>query len=116
LTLCDEVLNLDERIRFVAHLDQNENLIEMKQKTSVKSLTKEKTDQEFFSFIQPIVLGACSKLEKDMGCIKTVRVKYQKASIVFLRIHGAILGISMDPGPTTPVVSKIGQKYGVDLT
>lgn len=116
LTICDEVLAVDETIRFVAHLDEELHLVEMKMRPGIRSLTDEKTDEQFFSLLEPIVLGACAKLENGFGELKTIRVKYSRASIVFLRIPGAILGISMESGPTTPVIEKIGQRYKVNLT
>ena len=82
---------------------------------SVTSLTNEKTDEEFFSIIEPIILGASGKLENGFGRLKTIRMKYERASIVFLRIPNAVIGISMEPGPTTPVVAKVGQRFKVNF-
>jgi len=115
LTLCDEILAIDNSIRFVAHLDKKFELVEMKQRPGVKSLTEEKTDEEFFGLIQPIILGASSKFEKHLGNLKTIRLKYQKASIVFFSMPDAIVGFSMERGPTTPIIDKIGQRFKVDL-
>ncbi len=108
MSLCDEIFQVDDRIRCVAHLDENMCLKEMKMRPGITSLTNEKTDEEFFSLIEPIILGASGKLEDGFGRLKTIRLKYERASIVFLRIPNAVLGISVEPGPTTPVVTKIG--------
>ncbi len=115
MSFCDKILAINDRIRFVAHLDEDFNLVEMKQRPGVKSLTEEKTDQEFFGIIQPILLGAASKLEKDFGILKSIRLKYAKASVVFLRIPSAVVGISVEPGPLTPVIESVGRTYGLDL-
>ena len=81
----------------------------------VTSLTDEKTDEEFFALIEPIILGASGKLEKGFGRLKTIRLRYERASIVFFRIPNAVIGISVEPGPTTPVVAKIGQRFKINL-
>lgn len=116
MSLCDELLDIDDAIRFVAHLDPCMKLLEMKMRPGVKSLTNEHTDEEFFSLIEPIVLGACGKLEDGFGKLKTIRVKYENASVAFLRIPDAIVGISVEPGPLTPLIDKIGRRFKVKLT
>ena len=116
MSVCDDVLKIDDRIRFVAHLDNSMNLVEMKQRPGVRSLTTEETDLDFFGFIQPIIMKISSDLEKDFGNLKTVRINYDRCSILFLRIPNAIVGISVEPGPTMPIAKRIGQKYGVALT
>ena len=114
LTLCDDILEVDQNIRFVAHLDKRMEFVEMKQRPGVKSLTEQNADKEFFSFVEPIVLSVFMKFRKGFGELRSIRVKYENISIVFLSIPGAILGLTMEPGPTTPVIEKIGKKYGVD--
>lgn len=116
MTLCDDILALDEKIRFVAHLTEDFKLVEMKQRPGVKSLTDEKTDREFYSLIEPVILGACSRLESSLGRLKTVRIKYENVSIVFLRLPKAVIGLSMEPGPTTPLIEKVGKRFNVELT
>jgi hypothetical protein len=115
MSLCDEIFQIDPNIRFVAHLNKDMKLTEMKMRSGVKSLTNEKTDEEFFSIIEPIVLGACGKLENGFGELRTIRVKYERGSIVFLRVHDEMVGMSLNPGPTTPVIAKIGAKYGMNF-
>jgi hypothetical protein len=115
LGLCDEIFQVDDRIRCVAHLDENMRLKEMKMRPGIVSLTDEKTDEEFFSLIEPIILGASGKLEKGFGHLKTIRLKYERASIVFFRIPNAVIGISVEPGPTTPIVAKMSQRFKVSL-
>jgi hypothetical protein len=115
MTLCDDILALDEKIRFVAHLSEDFKLVEMKQRAGVKSLTDEKTDQEFYSIIEPVILGACSRLEPRLGRLKTVRIKYENVSIVFMRLPHAVVGLSMEPGPTTPLIEKVGKRFKVEL-
>ncbi len=115
--LCDEILELDNRIRFVAHLDgAMKNVLEMKQRPGVKSLTDKESDLDFFGFIEPILVKVCADVEKYFGDLKSVRLNFGKCSIAFLRIPDAVVGISLEPGPTTPIVNKIGRKYGVKLT
>ncbi len=114
-TLCDEILAVDENIRFVAHLDSKFNLLERKQRAGVKSITNETNEERFFGLVQPIIMGASSRIEIDFGKLKTVRLKYAKVSIVFLSIPDAIIGFSMEPGPTTPIIEKLGKKFKVDL-
>ena len=109
------MFEVDEKIRCVAHLSDDMTLKEMKMRPGVKSLTDEKTDTEFFSLIEPIILGTFSKLENGFGRLRTIRAKYERASILFLRIPDAILGLSLEPGPITPIVVKIGRKFKVDL-
>ncbi len=116
LSLCDEIMAVDNRIRFVAHLDEKGALVEMKMRPGVNSLTAENTDERLFGFIEPCIMGICNDLEKDFGKIKTVRLKFNKVSVIFLRIPNAFVGISMEPGSTTPVVEKIAAKYGTNLT
>ncbi|MEM2964244.1 MAG: hypothetical protein QXE22_02170 [Candidatus Bathyarchaeia archaeon] len=106
---------MDERIRLVAHLSEDFKLLEMKQRAGVKSPTDEKTDREFYSLIEPIILGACSRLEPTLGRLKTVRIKYENVSIVFFRLPHAVVGLSMEPGPTTPLIEKVGKRFKVSL-
>jgi hypothetical protein len=117
LSLCDEILKLDDRIRFVAFLDRAmKSVLEMKQRPGIKSLTDKETDLDFFGFIEPVFVKVCADLERYFGDLKSVRLNFAKCTIVFLRIPNAVVGISLEPGPTTPIVDKIGRKYGVKLT
>jgi hypothetical protein len=117
LSLCDEILKLDDRIRFVAHLDKTmKNVLEMKQRPGARSLTDKESDLDVFGFIEPVFVKVCADSEKYFGDLKSVRLNFGKCSIVFVRIPNAVVGVSVEPGPTTPIVEKIGRKYGVKLT
>jgi hypothetical protein len=113
--LVEEILEVDPDIRFVAHLDKDMKLLEMKMRPGVKPLTSEKTDEEFFSICHPIIRGVAGKLEDGFGKLKTLRIKYERGSIVFFSIHDEMIAISMNPTPITRVVAKIGARYGIDL-
>jgi hypothetical protein len=116
LSLCDEILKLDDRIRFVAHLDKTmKNVLEMKQRPGARSLTDKESDLDFFGFIEPVFVKVCADSEKYFGDLKSVRLNFGKCSIVFVRIPSAVVGVSVEPGPTTPILEKIGRKYGVKL-
>ena len=115
LGICDDILGIDEKIRFVAHLDGDSNLVEMKMRPNVKSLTEETTDEKLYSFYEPVILGVCADLAKDLGDLRSVIMKFGKVSIAFLRIPEAILGISIEPGYATKVLDEIAKRYKISL-
>ena len=112
--LCDEILEIDERIRFVAHLDKRmKKVIEMKHRHGVNPLTEESHDTELFFEIGPSFLETAKRFEEFLGELINVRLSYEKVTIIFLKIPEAVLGLSIESGPVTSVVEKVAERFKI---
>ena len=107
--LVSKILSASRSIRYVAVVGPAPEyaLLESRMKTGVASLTSEKTDREFVQMI-PKVFGPAEDLQKDLGEIAYVVIRYQKVALTSFRALGYTVTVSVEPDiPIYPIYDRI---------
>lgn len=106
--IADTILALDKRIRYVAILNHQFELLQSKMREGTASLTPAQTDREFMTIAAPVMVGAAEKLKPFCGNIKHVTVRYDRVLVVFYRTLVHLVVLSLEPSVDEKLLDKIG--------
>jgi len=93
--ITDNIFKLDKRIRYVAILNHQYDLLASRMREGVLSLTPDQTDRHFMTVAAPLMVDAADKLRHFCGNIRRISVRYDKVVLVFYRttVHLVILSL-----------------------
>jgi hypothetical protein len=107
-SIADTIFELDKRIRYVAILNHQYDLLESKMREGITSLTPAQADREFMTIAAPVMVGAAEKLKPFCGTIRRVAVRYDRVLLVFYRTLVNLVVLSLDPSVDETLLDKIG--------
>jgi len=103
----EEALKKDSRIRYVAVVDRQFNVLVSQMREGVASLTSEGSDRNFVQLMPPIILDAVEKLAPLLGTVESVTVRYEKVLLVFFSKGNYVVVLSFNPDVTRPFMSAL---------
>ena len=104
----EQIFRLDDRIRYVAILNLQYDLLESKMRKGVESLTPERTDRDFMEVATPLMVDSAGKLKPFCGGMKRITVLYDKVLLTLYRTAVHLVVLSMEPGVDQALLDKIG--------
>ena len=104
----EQVFKLDERIRYVAILNLQYDLLESKMRQGVESLTPAQTDRNFMEVVTPLMVDSAGKLKPFCGAIRRVTVLYDKVLLTIYRTAVHLVILSLEPDVEQALLDKIG--------
>jgi hypothetical protein len=104
----EQVFKLDERIRYVAILNLQYDLLESKMRQGVESLTPAQTDRNFMEVVTPLMVDSAGKLKPFCGAIKRITVLYDKVLLTIYRTAVHLVILSLEPDVEQALLDKIG--------
>ena len=107
-SIADTIFELDKRIRYVAILNHQYDLLESKMREGITSLTPAQADREFMTIAAPVMVGAAEKLKPFCGTIRRVAVRYDRVLLVFYRTLVNLVILSLEPSVDEVLLDKIG--------
>jgi hypothetical protein len=106
--ITENIFKLDKRIRYIAILNHQFDLLESKMRGGVSSLTPAQTDRDFMTIATPLIVDAAEKLRPFCGSIRRVTVRYDKVALVFYRTAAHLVVLSLDPEVEQALLDEIG--------
>ncbi|MGA3296361.1 MAG: hypothetical protein ABSD41_02815 [Candidatus Bathyarchaeia archaeon] len=106
--IADVIFGLDKRIRYVAILNHQYDLLESKMREGTTSLTPAQTDREFMTIAAPVMVGAAEKLKPFCGSMRRVVVRYDRVLLVFYRTLVNLVVLSLELSADEALLDKIG--------
>jgi hypothetical protein len=103
----EEALKKDGRIRYVAIVDRQFNVLVSQMREGVASLTPAETDRNFVQLMPPIILDAVEKLAPLLGTVESVTVRYEKTLLVFFSKGNYAVVLSFNPDVSRPFMSAL---------
>ena len=104
----ENIFKLDKRIRYVAILNHQYDLLESRMREGVSSLTPEQTDRDFMTVAAPLIVDAAEKLRPFCGAIRRLAVRYDKVLLVFYRTTAHLVVLSLEPKVEQALLDEIG--------
>jgi hypothetical protein len=104
----EQIFKLDDRIRYVAILNLQYDLLESKMRKGVESLTPERTDRDFMEVATPLMVDSAGKLKPFCGGMKRITVLYDKVLLTLYRTAIHLVVLSMEPDVDQALLNKIG--------
>lgn len=95
--ITESIFKLDKRIRYIAILNHQYDLLESRMREGVSSLTPAQTDRDFMTIAAPLMVDAAEKLRPFCGAIRRVTVRYDKVLLVFYRTAAHLVIFSLEP-------------------
>ena len=103
----EEALKKDIRIRYVAIVDRQFNVLVSQMREGIASLTPADSDRNFVQLMPPIILDAVEKLAPLLGTVESVTVRYEKTLLVFFSKGNYVLVLSFNPDVSRPFMSAL---------
>jgi hypothetical protein len=103
----EEALKKDSRIRYVAIVDRQFNVLVSQMREGIASLTPAGSDRNFVQLMPPIILDAVEKLAPLLGPVESVTVRYEKVLLVFFSKGNYVLVLSFNPEVSRPFMSSL---------
>jgi len=96
-SLIQNVFEINENIRYVAIADSKFQLIESKMRENTPTLTSEKIDAEFFSWVPPVMIEGVSKISSYVGAVTSITIQYEKVLTVYIPLKNYVIALGLDP-------------------
>jgi len=106
--IAENIFKLDKRIRYVAILNHQYDLLESRMREGVSSLTPAQTDRDFMTVAAPLIVDAAEKLRPFCGAIRRLAVRYDKVLLVFYRTTVHLVVLSLEPQVEQALLDEIG--------
>ena len=106
--MTEQIFRLDDRIRYVAILNLQYDLLASKMRKGVESLTPERTDRDFMEVATPLMVDSAGKLKPFCGGMKRITVLYDKVLLTLYRTAVHLVVLSMEPSVDQALLDKIG--------
>jgi hypothetical protein len=106
--ITESIFKLDKRIRYIAILNHQYDLLESRMRGGVSSLTPAQTDRDFMTIATPLIVDAAERLRPFCGSIRRVTLRYDKAALVFYRTAAHLVVLSLEPGVEQALLDEIG--------
>jgi hypothetical protein len=106
--ISENIFKLDQRIRYVAILNHQYDLLESSMREGVASLTPAQTDRHFMTIAAPLMVDAAEKLKPFCGNIRRVIVRYDRILLVFYRTAAYLVILSLEPDTDQALLDTIG--------
>jgi len=104
----EQIFKLDERIRYVAILNLQYDLLESKMRRGVESLTPAQTDRDFMEVATPLMVDSAGRLKPFCGAIRRITVLYDKVLLTLYRTAIHLVVLSLEPDVDQALLDKIG--------
>ncbi len=104
----ENIFKLDKRIRYIAILNHQYDLLESRMREGVASLTPAQTDRDFMTIAAPLMVGAAERLRPFCGAIRRVVVRYDKVLLVFFWTTAHLVILSLEPQVEQALLDEIG--------
>jgi hypothetical protein len=102
-----EAFRRDAKLRYVGIVDNQFHILLSKMREGVPSVTAAEDDRNFIQLMPPILVEAAEKLQRILGDLESVTMRYEKVLLVFFRVKKLVVILSYDPKVTTPFVSAV---------
>jgi hypothetical protein len=102
-----EAFRRDAKLRYVGIVDNQFHILLSKMREGVPSVTPAEDDRNFIQLMPPILVEAAEKLQRILGDLESVTMRYEKVLLVFFRVRNLVVILSYDPKVTTPFVSAV---------
>ncbi len=106
--ITQSIFKLDKRIRYIAILNHQYDLLESRMREGVPSLTPDQTDRHFMTIAAPLMVDAADKLRPFCGAIRRIVVRYDKVLLVFYRTTAHVVILSLEPQVEQALLDEIG--------
>ncbi len=106
--ITDRIFELDKRIRYVAILNHQYNLLESKMREGIQSLTPDQTDRDFMRLAAPLMVDAAEKLRPFCGANRRISVRYDKVLLVFYKTAAHLVVVSLEPSAEQALLDEVG--------
>lgn len=91
---------LHPKIRWVGLASEKGDVIFVKMRPGVNSLSPEEEDRSFMELNPLLILGACGRLSKWAGDVESIAIRYEKVVMFLIRNNGKILALTMEKNGT----------------
>ncbi len=101
----EEAFKRDNRIRYVGIVDNEHHVLLSKMREGIESVFTSEDRHNYVQVMPLIIIDAAEKLQRVLGNLESVTVRYEKLLFAFFRVKKVIVLLSYNPDVTTPFIS-----------
>jgi len=101
----EEAFRRDNRIRYVGIVDNEHHVLLSKMRDGIESVFTSEDRHNYVQVMPLIIIDAAEKLQRVLGNLESVTVRYEKLLFAFFRVKRVIVLLSYNPDVTTPFIS-----------
>ena len=101
----EEAFRRDNRIRYVGIVDNEHHVLLSKMREGIESVFTSEDRHNYVQVMPLILIDAAEKLQRVLGNLESVTVRYEKLLFAFFRVRKVIVLLSYNPDVTTPFIS-----------
>ena len=101
----EEAFKRDNRIRYVGIVDNEHHVLLSKMRDGIESVFTSEDRHNYVQVMPLIIIDAAEKLQRALGNLESVTVRYEKLLFAFFRVKRVIVLLSYNPDVTTPFIS-----------
>ncbi|HKM76737.1 MAG TPA: hypothetical protein VJZ32_09975 [Candidatus Bathyarchaeia archaeon] len=100
-----EAFSRDSKIRYVGIVDNEHHVLLSKMREGVESVFTSEDRHNYVQIMPLIIVDAAEKLQRVLGNLESVTIRYEKLLFAFFRVKKVIVVLSYNPEVTTPFIS-----------
>ena len=100
-----EAFKRDNRIRYVGIVDSDYHVLLSKMREGIESVLTSDDRHKFVQIMPLIIIDAAEKLQRILGNLESVTIRYEKVLFAFFRVKKVVVVLSYNPDVTTPFIS-----------
>ena len=100
-----EAFSRDSKIRYVGIVDNEHHVLLSKMREGVESVFTSEDRHNYVQIMPLIIVDAAEKLQRVLGSLESVTIRYEKLLFAFFRVKKVIVVLSYNPEVTTPFIS-----------
>ncbi|MFI5448927.1 MAG: hypothetical protein ACHQ03_04060 [Candidatus Bathyarchaeia archaeon] len=101
----EEAFKRDNRIRYVGIVDNEHHVLLSKMREGIESVFTSEDRHNYVQVMSLIIIDAAEKLQRVLGNLESVTIRYEKLLFAFFRVKKVIVLLSYNPDVTTPFIS-----------
>ncbi len=100
-----DAFSRDSKIRYVGIVDNEHHVLLSKMREGVESVFTSEDRHNYVQIMPLIIIDAAEKLQRVLGNLESVTIRYEKLLFAFFRVKKVIVLLSYNPEVTTPFIS-----------
>ena len=117
--LIEKIFAINSDIRYVAVADSKFQLIESRMRETVPTMSSEKVDADFFSWVPSVMIEGVSKISQYAGSVKAVVIRYEKLLAIYIPAEKNVVALTVNRSAAASafnIADSVGTLIGQEVT
>ena len=117
--LIEKIFAINGDIRYVAIADSKFQLVESRMRETVPTMSSEKVDADFFSWVPSVMIEGVSKISQYAGSVKAIVIRYEKLLAIYIPAEKNVVALTINLSAAASafnIADSVGTLIGQEIT